>query len=353
MSAASSPAADPAATVRTPPLTATPAPDGGAPAGNQAPAQPVHQWDRYKTPEDREKGHRELAKHVGTPMDDGRPYIGPGGYYRTEAEAKQGFDALNKVRGRLRPASELQQPEGGEQPAGETKPEGDGKPATPAPEGTKPLAVGKQAGGAPPAGEDEGVDEIMTRAGLKAEEVIETFRKDGKLSDEQFKAISKAQPGISRKLANEMAELRIAKAERDDMARALIWNQAAEMVGGMDKLRALQVEVDTYVPADELPDINRRLSDPKLWRGAMTQILAYRSAHLNAAPQNGRAAAPTGTGPVASPGGGEDRPFSSRSEMATAMNDERYAPQIHGKPNPKHDPGYRMSVLRRAQAMGG
>jgi hypothetical protein len=183
-----------------------------------------------------------------------------------------------------------------------------GQPKAPAPDGDT-LKLGDVAVDEIPDTADVGA--ILERAGLKPEDVSKSFAETGKLSDEQYKAI-KAKLGLPRAAVDQFLEGQQAQITVRAQAQQRIKTEAAAIVGGEAELTNLLANAKSFVPADEIEDINARLGDPKRFKGALRDVLEYRKASVGAGKS-----APLVSGESSRSTGGEV--FKTQQEMLNAM----------------------------------
>lgn len=180
------------------------------------------------------------------------------------------------------------------------------------PEGTKPADALKV---------EPEVQDVLMRAGLKQDDLAATFTKDGKLTDDQYKALAGA--GIPKAMAD--MYLRGVAAEGDSIVRnvhAIVGGekQFADVIGWA-KLNADKAALNEYNAAIDSGDMGRITASLRAFQGAFN----------NANPQLIGGGAPTVTAG-----------FRSDAEMIAAMADPRYA----------KDEAYRTDVYNKIAAMG-
>lgn len=181
--------------------------------------------------------------------------LGEGGTYKTPAEAEIEYKALERLAGSIKPAA---------------KP--DGKP-------TEPLKIATEA----PAEADQDVPAILTKAGLNQADLETTWQEKGDLTPEQYDAIRKARPSLTKGdiklIAQGMAATAIVRNQSVEASIA----ESQKVVGGKEQLDNLLASAKSFVTdAAELADFNRRLSDPKLAVGAVRDLAARHAAEVGA-----------------------------------------------------------------------
>lgn len=225
---------------------------------------------KYDTPQDLEKGYGELHAKLGLPaLPDKKPLFGAGGIYTDVAAAELGYKSLETLAGRL--------------------------PAPPAPGVTpaaKPAALA-----IPDAGDDADVEAVLKRAGVDGATLADQWKTGGKLADDAYAKLKAA--GYPKPVVNAFMEARAAQAAAGQIVSTQIVAEAAKLAGGEQQLDTL-LKFGATLGADRVTDLNRRLGDPKLWKGAVAEITSeYQTAAGAGTVQpliNGSAPSPTGAG---------------------------------------------------------
>lgn len=215
---------------------------GAPPTGDTAPPKEVPKFAGKFTDEKAlAKGINELRGTLGyTPLANP---IGEDGTYKTPEEAEADYKALSKLIGAKAPA----------------KPP-DGKPA-------EPLKIGD-------VDVEADVPTILTKAGLQLTDLEQQFIKDGDLTDEQYKAIQKARPSLTKPDIKLIAEGMAAKAILAGNAVNTAKSEAAQIAGGEEQLATLLQSASSFLTPTERDDFNRRLQDPKLTVSAVKDLAA-------------------------------------------------------------------------------
>lgn len=209
---------------------------------------PVKLAGKYETPEALAEGFRNIHKAVfdeDIPADE--PLIGEGKRFKDAAAAEAEYKRLEKVRGRFAPK---------------------GKPP--------PKAEGVQIDAtAPTADELENlqVPDIIAKAGLETADLEEQYAEHKELTPEQYAALRKVNPGLSKSVIKHIAEGLVAKAALNREAQTRIKADAIQVAGGETELNGLLEFAKTLGP-ERIADLNRRLSSPALYKGALTEIKA-------------------------------------------------------------------------------
>lgn len=217
---------------------------------------------KFKTAEDLDKGYREVRKTIADkhgldPLPENVTLIGDGGLFKDAATLEEAYKKSARLIG-VRGQDEKPPP------AGDLKIEaGDDKTAI----------------------EDSAdVPTLVEKAGLKMSELAEQFTTTGDLSDEQYAAIRKARPSLSKADIKFIAEGMASKAVLQQQTQAAIRTEAIKLVGGEQQLGSL-LHADTlskFMSPAEIKDAGRRLADPTLAVGTVKDLQARYSAHVGA-----------------------------------------------------------------------
>lgn len=187
-----------------------------------------------------------------------------------------------------------------------------GQKAQPKPDAKQddPLAITPDA---PEVPDDAGIDSVVVRAGLDIAELTESWEKDGKLSDEQYRAFRKVNSGYTRKVVDDFI--------RGQQAVAMLYNQqvdkatkeAEKVVGGADQLQNLREWAKSNVDKGRLERLNKMLKgDP----GFYPEYIRLLAEDHRQAVGAGKANPLIADGSAAASGAAG---FSSHSEMMKAM----------------------------------
>lgn len=208
---------------------------------------------KYKSPEDLEQGFREIHKPLGLDEIPGdRKLVGQGGMYTDHSALESAYKTFEKLLSTRAVTS----------------------PPPP------PPGEGLKIGG----GEDANLDvpDLITKAGLKAEDLEKQWTEKNDLTDEQYAAIRKARPSLTKGDIKAIAEGMAAKAALAAQTQQAIRADAVQVAGGEKELNGLLAWAKTGFNAAEQADLNRRLGDPNLYKGALQQIAAAHRAALGA-----------------------------------------------------------------------
>ena len=186
---------------------------------------------------------------------------------------------------------------------------------------------------APVLSDEDGVADIIGKAGLDPEVVGAAYRENGELADEHYAALKKI--GYPRKVVNDFlkTESALAKAREAQLVEA-----AAKVVGGADKLTTLREWAKTGLSDGEKASYQRMIDD----EGTALAGVEWLQMKYNAA-AGASGSRPLISGGVA--GGGGAQAFGSQQEIIVAMRDPRYAPT-----SASYDAAYRDSILRKLAA---
>lgn len=179
-------------------------------------------------------------------------------------------------------------------------------------EGTKPADTLKV---------EPEVQDVLTRAGLKQDDLAAAFVKDGKLSDDQYKALQGA--GIPKAMVD--TYLKGVAADGD----AIVRNVHAA-VGGEQKFKDVMSWAKINADRAALNEYNAAIDSGDMGR-ITASLRAFEGSYNNANPT-----LIGGGTPNVSAG------FRSEAEVVAAMQDPRYA----------KDPAYRQDVYNKIAAMG-
>lgn len=218
-------------------------PDPVIPPKTETP--PVKLAGKYETPDALAEGFRNIHKVV---FDEEIPadakILGEGGRFKDAAALETEYKRLEKVTGRLKPKKEA------------------------------PKTEGVQIDDTPPTPdelESLKVPEILAKAELDTADIEEQFTKNGKLTDEQYAALRKVNPALSKSVVNHIAEGLIAKAALGREAQKQIKAEAVKFVGSESELGTLLEFGKTLAPA-RIKAINNMLADPATAIDALTVL---------------------------------------------------------------------------------
>lgn len=195
--------------------------------------------------------------------------IGEDGTFKTPEEAVTEYKALERLQGAKKKAVVA--------------------PTTPA----DPLKIGET-----PAGEvDADVPTILTKAGLQQADLEKQWTEKGDLSPEQYDAIRKARPSLTKADIKLIAQGMAATAAVKNQAMHTAVSEAANVVGGTTQLENLIKSAATLVTPAEKEDFNRRLANPALMAGAVRDLAARHAQAVGAGQAQPLVAGGTPTGP--------------------------------------------------------
>lgn len=150
------------------------------------------------------------------------------------------------------------------------------KPAAPAsPTNPKPLQIGGELT------DEDGPEQILERAGLADKDVAEQFTKNGKLTDEQYAAIRKINPGYGKKIADEIVRGRIAIAQVTAMKLNSVIDEASQPFGGKEAFdKFLRVTAPQFLSTEQQAAYSKMLNDPATTVAAAQTLKTLHTAHL-------------------------------------------------------------------------
>lgn len=232
--------------------------------------QPGPIWDKFKTVEDRDKSFGEAFTAVTGQKWKGKLEIGPNGDYADDAAARDAYKKLERAFHATR---------------GKVEPQATKSDANPT-----PLQIGTPKTQEPDLDSPYDHAKLLEDAGLKLEDVEKEWRKNGKLTDDQYAKIRAQRKNLGRGdidiLARGLAAIR-----ENENSRTIARNaKIVEMLGGEERARAV-IEWAKTLPPSEQEQINKHLAtddryDYGVWR--ITQ--AY--AKANGQPSNPSRATP-------------------------------------------------------------
>lgn len=156
-----------------------------------------------------------------------------------------------------------------------------GKKSAPAAEPAQ-TTPGEMKIGGEPLPETADVPTILQKAGLKEAEVAKHFTEKGDLSDEQYAAIKKVRPNLTKADIKFIAEGHAAKAMLRAQAMERVAAEAATIAGGKDKLDTLLREAETFVPAGERAGFDKLLDNPATAPAAIRTLMQMHKDHVGA-----------------------------------------------------------------------
>lgn len=172
-------------------------------------------------------------------------------------------------------------------------------------------------------GDDEAVEDVVTKAGLKMEDLGAQIVADGKITDEA-KAALVAQ-GIPAALIDEHVALVVGKVAANTAA-------GIEHIGGEQKWNAISQWAAQNIPEEEKADINKRLAGDN-WQAAMDDLATR---YTKASPTGGETALLQGDQPAGAGALG----YLSREEMIADQQ----------RPEYRKDPAFRAKIIARIAA---
>lgn len=125
--------------------------------------------------------------------------------------------------------------------------------------------------------EDFDIKSAAAKTGLSEEEVYKHYVEHGDLSDEQFAAIRREYPWMSRKMAGKFIEGEAAKRQVSAIAKEKSVGEALAEVGGDEGWNELKAWASENIPKGELDNFNTRLDNPSTVKSAVRELAFLRS----------------------------------------------------------------------------
>jgi len=130
--------------------------------------------------------------------------------------------------------------------------------------------------------DESSVEDILDAAGLQNDKIVDQWTQNGKLDDAAYESLKKLNPAFTRKVVDSFIAGQHAAAQGVAQRQQQIVTEAQQLVGGQEQLDNLIGWAARNIDRDALGDpqnpapgtINHRLKDPKLWRGAITELRA-------------------------------------------------------------------------------
>jgi len=253
-----------------------------------------------------EQGIHQIAKQIGYEFDTAKPLIGPGGHAADVDGAVQIYKGLERMQA-------MRQPTPPAPPA----------PPAPTPSPPKPnekIELGVQVN------DDTTVEQIVEAAGLTMDDLAAQYSQNGKLTDEQYAAIKKVNPAMSRPIVNEIARAKVAGAQQ----LAGMRQQLVTMTGGQAQFDNLIASAHQFLDPHEITPYQDSLNNPTTARQAMESML-FR--HQQAV-RSGKVQPLTGGDQTQPAGGASGAIIQSRDEYAKIANraergDKEAAKRLH------------------------
>lgn len=225
-------------------------PSPPAPSPNPAPSpEPKLFAGKYKDPEALEAGTREIRKTLGLETPDGALYGKDGAIAGDVLALERHYKDLETLYGKFKTP--------------EPKPDA-GKPGE--------LAIKPETKAPPP--DDADVDAIVAKAGLKATELGETWLKDGKLTEDQYKAL--AGQGYSRKMVDSYMGGQVAIAQQSQARIAAAEAEGIKVAGGEEQHKNLRAWASHNIPAAELKRLGDQVEADPAFYPTYIEIIASR-----------------------------------------------------------------------------
>lgn len=213
-----------------------------------APSEPIKFAGKFNDADALASGINHLRTRIGAePL---AKVIGEDGTYKDAGDAERAYKELERLAGSIR------------------KP--DNKPVD-------PLKIGE------PVSEEADITKIISTAGLNQTDLEKTWMEKGDLTDEQYDAIKKAKPSLTKGDIKLIAQGMAAQATIKNQTVQTAILEAEGVVGGKEQLQNLLSQAVNFVTDKaELEDFNRRLADPKLAVGAVRDLAARHATEIGA-----------------------------------------------------------------------
>lgn len=173
---------------------------------------------------------------------------------------------------------------------------------------------------APPEVEDNAdIPTLIEKAGLNTADLETHWTEHGKLSDEQYTAIRKVRPGLSKRDVDFIAEGLQAKGMLADIKMRDVNSQCEVVAGGAAQLKSLLAQAATFVEPAEQPAINKLLKDPATAKAAVRVLMQMHADSAGAGkskPLIGGSSIPVGAGATSLDEYGQLMNAASRGDQA-------------------------------------
>lgn len=206
---------------------------------------------KYETPEALEQGYREIRKALALPeIAADKKLVGEGGVFTDHRSLEASYvDANAILEASKKKATEVVKP-----------PEGD------------PLSL------KPAVSDDEGVDAIVKKTGLDGKALADQWQKEGKLTDDQYKAF-KEKGGFGKAVVDTFMRGQANSAALAQRVGSEIRASAAAEVGGETQLQNLLAWAQGGgVPADQMDRWSKKVAEHPEEFGDVVAILSARHA---------------------------------------------------------------------------
>lgn len=225
-------------------------PAGTPPAGTEAPAPSQKYAGKYETPEALENGLREIRGAMGLePVPDDAKLIGT--MYKDPDAAARDYVRMQRMMSQ-------------------------GKHKV----GDPPLAIENPSTNGGQDDADYDVPDLIKKAGLDMAAVEKQYLEAGDLTAEQYAAIRKANPGLSKAAIKAIADGQAAKAQLRQHAQQAVVGEAQQIAGGKEQLDNLRQWAATNIPQERLDRLNKQVVADPTFYPEMIRLL--RSEHADA-----------------------------------------------------------------------
>ena len=122
-----------------------------------------------------------------------------------------------------------------------------------------------------PSTSDMGIDGILDAAGVKNNEVVENWTRDGSLTEEQYNGFARI--GLSKDIVDTFLRGQVAVARNGEYAQEQVQHKAHDMVGGPEQWETMMNWAGSHYDEAHIDTINKRLADPNEFQGAIKELL--------------------------------------------------------------------------------
>ena len=133
------------------------------------------------------------------------------------------------------------------------------------------LELQKKLSESKPSTAEMNIDQILDAAGVKNNEVVENWTRDGALTQEQYNSFAKV--GLSRDLVDTFLRGQVAVARNGEYAQEQMKSKAQDMVGGAEQWNTMMDWAGNHYSEEQIDAINNRLADPQQYEGVIKEML--------------------------------------------------------------------------------
>lgn len=194
-----------------------------------------------------QQGIREIGGKLSKDFPDG-DLIGNGLAFESVDEATASYQALERMLSRRQPAGEPEP----DASLSESDSDTDKAADTDAPTGDMQIPEPE------PLGEDAGLGDYVKAAGLNMQDLVAQVKEHGRLTDEQYAALSKTPPP-----RRAFEEAIVAGDVAAESRQAATNSKVASVFGGQEQAQAVLKWAAANYTADQVAALNAQLTDPK------------------------------------------------------------------------------------------